>query len=68
MRDHSLLGPATLPASITVPHQANPATNQKLPFLQSYTVCLNGKLSAVQQGSLDVPWQQRHKQNKSTGL
>ena len=68
MRDHTLLGSATVPAGIAVPHQANPATDQKLPFLQSYTICSFGKLFAVQQGGLDEPWQQRHKQDKGPGL
>lgn len=57
MRDHTLLGPATVPTSIAIPPQANPATDQKLPLLQSYTIRPDGKLPAVQQGGLDVPWQ-----------
>lgn len=48
MRDHTLLGPATVPASIAIPRQAHPATDQKLPFLQSYPLCPHGKLPAVQ--------------------
>lgn len=57
MRDHTLVGPATVPTSIAVPHQANPTADSDLAFLQSYTIRSHGKLPAVQQGGFHVPWQ-----------
>ena len=68
MRDHPLLGPTKVPSSLAVPGQANPATDPNLPFLKSYIIRSDGKLPAVQQGGLPVPWQQRRKQDKGAGL
>ena len=68
MRDHTLLGPAKVPTSLTIPRQANPATDSNLPFLQGYTICFDGKLPAVQQGGVPLSRQQWCKQDKGAGL
>ena len=56
MRNHTLLGPAKVPPSFAIPHQANPATDPNLPFLKSYIIRSDGELLAIQQGGLPVPW------------
>lgn len=48
------MGPAKVPTSLTVPPQANTATDPNLPFLKSYTICFDGKLSTIQQGGFNV--------------
>ena len=68
MRDHTLLGPAKVSASIAIPRQANPAADSNLPFFKSYTIRSDGKLPAIQQRGLHVPWQQWCKQDKGAGL
>ena len=57
MRDHTVLGPAKVSSSVTVPYQANSATDQNLTLFKSYTLRSDGKLLAVHQGGLLVPWQ-----------
>ena len=68
MRDHIVLGPAKVPPGIAVSSQANPATDQNLSFLKSYTIRSDGKLLAIHQGGILVPWQQRHKPDAGVGL
>ena len=60
MRDHSLLGSATVSSGLPIPGQADPATDTKFTLLKGYSVCSHGELSTIQQGKLRESWEQRY--------
>ena len=57
MRDNPLMGSIKITTSLSIPPQAYPAGNPELSLLQSYAICSDGQLSAIQQGGVDSPWQ-----------
>ena len=60
MRDDPFVGSIEITTSIAIFGQAHPATNQGLPLFQGHFIRFIGQLSAIQQGSLHEPWQQRY--------
>jgi hypothetical protein len=49
-RNHADLGAATLPPDLSIPRQANAASNSGETLLTSDSIRVDGKLFAVQQG------------------
>ena len=68
MRDYPFLGPIAVASSVPIPRQAHSTADTGLALFQGYNICSNGQLPTVQQGGLDEPWQQRHKQDKGIGV
>ena len=49
VRDHSDLGPITIPSGLPIPRQTDTATDQDVALLKSYALCLDGELFAIHQ-------------------
>lgn len=55
MRDNPYVGSATVPSSLTVLGQADPAADPNLAFLQRNFVCPTRQLPTIQEGGAALP-------------
>ena len=57
MRNHPVVGSASIPTSLTIPHQAYSTADTVLVLLSRYTICINSKLFTVPEGRPDKSWE-----------
>lgn len=57
MRNHPVMGSASIPTSLTIPRQAYSAADTVLALLSRYAVRINSKLFTVPEGGPDKSWE-----------
>ena len=65
MRNHPVMGPATVSSSITIHGQTDSTADFGFPFLQGNFVCFDGQLFAVSQRNPNLSWKQWNQQDAS---
>lgn len=66
VRNNPLMGPASLPSSLSVPRQAHPAANSLQSLLTRHSVLFAGQLPPVPARGRGKPW--KHRCEQDTGV
>ena len=68
LRNYSFLGSTPFSSGFSIPDKAYPTRDTLVTFFESYTLRLDGKLSAIHQGSIYESRKQRSEQDKGHGM